>query len=228
LANQFFSTGLALVLAMLIFAVTAIVFRRKLQHFYGRVEQRFISNLNQREARKQRPELAPWDMHLAEIELRPDSVAVGRSLKELALRERFGVNVALIERGERTIPVPVRDERLLPGDNLLLIGTDEQLAAANKELDTVVVINGLPELEKEDIRLGHYRILPSSPLVGKTIRGSGIREKALALVTGIERNAQRLPNPESTLRFEANDLLWLVGNGTRIAEFMRDSACTRE
>lgn len=228
LANQFFSTGLALVLAIVIFAFTAVVFRRKLQHFYGRVEQRFFSNLNQREARKRRPELAPWDMHLAEIELRADSVAVGRSLQELALRERFGVNVGLIERGERTIPVPVRDERLLPGDNLLLIGTDEQLAAANKELDTPLSTTGLPELEKEDIRLGHYRILPHSPLVGKTIRGSGIREKALALVTGIERNDQRLPNPESTVRFEANDLLWLVGNGTRIAEFMRDSGCTRE
>lgn len=228
LANQFFSTGLALVLAMVIFAVAAVVFRRKLQHFYGRVEQRFFSNLNQREGRKQRPELAPWDMHLAEIELRPDSVAVGRSLQELSLRERFGVNVALIERGERTIPVPVRDERLLPGDNLLLIGTDEQLAAANKELDTQLVINGLPELEKEDVRLGHYRILPRSSLVGKSIRETGIREKALALVTGIERNDQRLPNPASTVRFEENDLLWLVGNGTRIAEFMSASGCTRE
>jgi len=228
LVNQFFSTGWALILAITIFSIAIVVFRRKLQHFYGRVEQRFFTNLNQREARKKRPELAPWDMHLAEIPLREDSIAIGRSLLELQLREKFGVNVALIERGERSIPVPSREERLLPGDNLLLIGTDEQLAAVNKALDTPLAENGTPGLEKEDIRLGHYRVLPQSPLVGRTIRESGIREKAFALVTGIERNEQRIPNPESTVRFESNDLLWLVGNGERINTFMSGVACTRE
>ena len=228
LVNQFFSTGWALILAISIFSIAIVVFRRKLQHFYGRVEQRFFTNLNQREARKRRPELAPWDMHLAEIPLREDSIAIGRSLLELQLREKFGVNVALIERGERSIPVPSREERLLPGDNLLLIGTDEQLAAVNKALDTPLAENGAPGLEKEDIRLGHYRVLPQSPLVGRTIRESGIREKAFALVTGIERNDQRIPNPESTVRFESNDLLWLVGNGERINTFMSGVACTRE
>lgn len=228
LVNQFFSTGWALMIAILIFSIAVVTFRRKLQHFYGRVEQRFFSNLNQREARKKRPELAPWDMHLAEIPLREDSIAIGRSLLELQLREKFGVNVALIERGDRSIPVPSREERLLPGDNLLLIGTDEQLAAVNKALDTPLAENGAPGLEKEDIRLGHYRVLPQSPLVGRTIRESGIREKAFALVTGIERNDQRIPNPESTVRFESNDLLWLVGNGERINAFMSGVACTRE
>lgn len=228
LVNQFFSTGWALILAITIFSIAIVVFRRKLQHFYGRVEQRFFTNLNQREARKRRPELAPWDMHLAEIPLREDSIAIGRSLLELQLREKFGVNVALIERGERSIPVPSREERLLPGDNLLLIGTDEQLAAVNKALDTPLAENGAPGLEKEEIRLGHYRVLPQSPLVGRTIRESGIREKAFALVTGIERNDQRIPNPESTVRFESNDLLWLVGNGERINTFMSGVACTRE
>ena len=228
LVNQFFSTGWALILAITIFSIAIVVFRRKLQHFYGRVEQRFFTNLNQRDARKKRPELAPWDMHLAEIPLREDSIAIGRSLLELQLREKFGVNVALIERGERSIPVPSREERLLPGDNLLLIGTDEQLAAVNKALDTPLAENGTPGLEKEDIRLGHYRVLPQSPLVGRTIRESGIREKAFALVTGIERNEQRIPNPESTVRFESNDLLWLVGNGERINTFMSGVACTRE
>jgi len=228
LVNQFFSTGWALMIAILIFSIAVVTFRRKLQHFYGRVEQRFFSNLNQREARKKRPELAPWDMHLAEIPLREDSIAIGRSLLELQLREKFGVNVALIERGDRSIPVPSREERLLPGDNLLLIGTDEQLAAVNKALDTPLAENGASGLEKEDIRLGHYRVLPQSPLVGRTIRESGIREKAFALVTGIERNDQRIPNPESTVRFESNDLLWLVGNGERINAFMSGVACTRE
>lgn len=228
LVNQFFSTGWALLLAILVFTLAMLIFRRKLQHFYGRVEQRFFTNLNEREAAKRRPELAPWDMHLAEVALRPDSIAVGRSLFELALRETHGVNVALIERGDSTIPVPTRDERLLPGDNLVLIGTDEQLAAVNKTLDTPIPENSAPGLEKEDIRLGHYRVLPQSPLVGVSIRRSGIREQALALVTGIERGEERIPNPESTVEFKANDLLWLVGNADRITKFMAEVRCTRE
>ncbi|MCB9165751.1 MAG: TrkA C-terminal domain-containing protein [Flavobacteriales bacterium] len=73
-----------------------------------------MSNLNQREQQRRRPHLAPWDMHLAEVEVKAGTLVVGRSLEEIQLREKHGVNVALIERDDRNIPAPHRDERLLP------------------------------------------------------------------------------------------------------------------
>src|SRR5690606_34801773 len=162
LVARFFQTNVALFAALVFIGISAYIFRRRLQRFYQRVEQRFLLNLTQRETSRERPSLTPWDMHLAEVELPAGSVAMGRSLQELALRERYGVNIALIERGDRTIPVPARDERLLPGDNLVLIGTDEQLVKVNNELATTLPENGTDELDKEDLRVRKYRIPPRS------------------------------------------------------------------
>ena len=219
LVNVFFGTGTAFIAALIVLVAAMLILRTRLQSFYQRVEAHFLLNFYQRERRKQRPALAPWDLHLAEIELPGASEAVGRSLQELRLRERFGVNVALIERGERTIPVPQRDERLLPGDNLVLIGTDEQLAETNKTL-TAVQVADEPEVVKADIQLAKYRVLPRSPLIGLSIRRSGIREMGRSLVTGIERGDERIINPESDVVFVQDDLIWLVGDAEAMHAFM--------
>lgn len=228
LVNQFFSTGWAFGATLLFMTIAILIFRRRLHLFYHKIEKRFITNLNQREQQKKRPHLAPWDMHLAEVEVKTDSIVVGRSLQELQLREKHGVNVALIERNDRNIPAPSRDERLLPGDNLVVIGTDEQLAELNRTLDATIPENGAYDLDKEDIALEKYRVLPRSPLIGTTIRGSKLREEAMALVAGIERGDQRLMNPESFTAFEQNDLVWLVGNTERIHAFMDGWKAARE
>lgn len=228
LVNQFFSTAWAFVATLLFMAIAILIFRRKLHRFYHRVEQRFFTNLNQRELQKKRPHLAPWDMHLAEVDVPTGSIVVGRSLLELRLREEHGVNIALIERNDRNIPAPSRDERLLPGDRLVVIGTDEQLAELNRTLETTLPENGEYDLSKDDIALEKYRILPRSPLIGTTIRASRLREEAMAMVAGIERGDQRLMNPESITAFEQHDLVWLVGNTERIHAFMDQWKAARE
>lgn len=56
---------------------------------------------------------------------------------------------------------------------------------------------------------------------GKTIRESGLREKAHALVVGIERNDERILNPDSGISFQANDNLFIVANKRTVREFLR-------
>ncbi|HNU56500.1 MAG TPA: cation:proton antiporter [Flavobacteriales bacterium] len=228
LVNQFFSTGWAFGATVVFMGLAIVLFRRRLHRFYQRVEQRFMHNLNQREQQRRRPHLAPWDMHLAEVEVKPGTLVVGRSLEEIKLREKHGVNVALIERDDRNIPAPHRDERLLPGDRLVVIGTDEQLSDMNRTLEAPIPDNGDYDLDKDDIALEKYRVLPRSPLIGTTIRASRLREEAMALVAGIERGDQRIMNPESFTTFEQSDLVWLVGNTGRIHAFMERWKAVRE
>ncbi len=58
----------------------------------------------------------------------PDgAAAAGRTLAEIALRQRYDVNVLAVCRGSHTIPNPDGDFRLLPGDELILIGPPERL-----------------------------------------------------------------------------------------------------
>lgn len=226
--NLFFAMEWAFTATLLFVVLAVVAFRSRLNSFYGRIENRFISNLYQREQQRKRTDLAPWDMHLAEVKVAQDSVAVGSSLMELQLREKHGVNIAMIERGDRTIPAPGRDDRLLPGDELLVIGTDAQLADLERSLNTRLAGGDGPTLDKEDMALEKYRILPRSPLIGQSIRDSGLREQATALVAGIERGDERLVNPEGMTVFEQGDLLWLVGSEDRIHRYMEDRKAARE
>lgn len=54
---------------------------------------------------------------------------VGRSLSELDLEKHYNLNVLLIKRGQRIITVPNYRERLEEGDELVLVGPDNDMAS---------------------------------------------------------------------------------------------------
>ncbi|RYE55149.1 MAG: hypothetical protein EOP48_10825, partial [Sphingobacteriales bacterium] len=63
----------------------------------------------------------------------------------------------------------------------------------------------------------------SSSVYGLSIRNAGIREKAKALVVGVERGDQRILNPSSDFVFDSGDVIWIVGNKRKISEVMEHS-----
>ena len=65
--------------------------------------------------------------------------------------------------------------------------------------------------EEVDVQLDKFTVEHDSVLIGKTIRGSGIRTATRGLVVGIERNGVRILNPESDTIFEEGDVVWIVG-----------------
>jgi trk system potassium uptake protein TrkA len=63
------------------------------------------------------------------FELKAFDFMLGKTLRELDIRRRFGVSVLAIKRGENLIVNPIGDEKVLPGDILLVLGTTEQLSS---------------------------------------------------------------------------------------------------
>jgi CPA2 family monovalent cation:H+ antiporter-2 len=57
-------------------------------------------------------------------------VAARKLIRELALRTTTGASVVGIERAGKAIINPGPDEELLPGDQILIIGSPAQLTAA--------------------------------------------------------------------------------------------------
>ena len=221
LLSIFFSTAVAIIIALAVMIFAMILFRKKLQSFYDRIEQRFLFNLHEREYKKvRRPPIVPWDAHLAEFQVLPESVLVGKELKDLELREKFGINVALIERGKKIIVTPGRTEKLFPGDMLSVIGTDDQLSKLKTLLEQTDITEADPEAVH--INLKNFTVAQNSRLCNKTIRESGIRETVKALIVGIERNGDRILNPESSFKFESGDIVWVVGNTNQIDDFLKD------
>lgn len=74
----------------------------------------------------------------AAMRLPGDSPAVGRSLRELALRPTFGVTVVAVQRGTETVVNPDADFRLAAGDVFVLLGKPEHLEKAMESLTTEV------------------------------------------------------------------------------------------
>jgi CPA2 family monovalent cation:H+ antiporter-2 len=221
LFQQYFSFSIAFMIGVGAMALAILIFRRKLQAFYERLEARFLTNLNERETiRGPKPEIAPWDAHLAEFDVSAESPVAGKQLIELQLRELYGVNIALIERGTHTITVPDRFERVYPGDKLLLIGTDEQLARVKPLFDRAPDADSDSEVHQEDIGLQNFTITRDSRLCNQSLDHSGIRQSGKALVVGVERNGERILNPNSSLVLLEGDIIWIVGVSDQIREFV--------
>jgi monovalent cation:H+ antiporter-2, CPA2 family len=218
LINLFFSITVAVVIGIVLIALAGIIFSKKLQGFYEKIEKRFLSNLNERE-KMVRQELAPWDAHLANFDIVPEFRDAGKQLHELQLREKYGVNIALIERGSLSILIPDRYERLYPGDKLSIIGTDDQLTKIKKVFEKSGKSPADLEIHDDEITLQNFSITKDSRLQGQNIRNSGIREDAKGLVVGLERNGKRILNPDSTTQLQEGDVIWVVGVRKRLEEF---------
>lgn len=220
---QLFSTLTALFIAFAIMVISGFIFSRKLHAFSVKIENRFLRNLNLRETMNiknpKAESLLPWDAHLAYFGIDIDSTLVGKPLEKLALRERFGVNLALIERGNRTIMIPDKNEKLYPYDRIAVIGTDDQILTFKT---TIEAANMMQEFDqtKGEITLTQITVQPGFPFIGLSIRESKFREEVKGLIVGIERNGQRILNPESTMTFQLDDTLWIAGDRKKVKQLI--------
>ncbi|SDM00874.1 monovalent cation:H+ antiporter-2, CPA2 family [Catalinimonas alkaloidigena] len=212
LLAQLFSVLVGLGAAVLMIGVVLPLFTHRLQQTYARLENRFLYNLNARALEQQRPmayrHLVPWDAHLASFEVSPDADCLGKTLTELAFREKYGVNIVQIERGSRTIVAPNGAEPLFPGDKLTVVGTDEQLQRFKPTVapTPAQVVHTTPE-----VMLKQLMVDAQFPFLGKSIREARIREKTHGLVVGIERGGQRMLNPDPATVFQLGDVVWISG-----------------
>jgi CPA2 family monovalent cation:H+ antiporter-2 len=224
LFDRIFSPWIALAGVIVSILILAIVSKR-IKSFYGKIEMRFLANYHERENRM--PDtigiLNPWDSHITAFELSPKSPYIGKTLFDSRIREEFGVNIAVIERGDLVINVPGRAEYLYPNDRLSVIGTDEQLEKFRLHLDSTTS-ESQKEVTRQAVSLHHFTIGPDCPLLKQSIRESKLRERSKGLVVGIERNGKRILNPESDLVFETNDKVWIVGNELRMQILLKELA----
>jgi CPA2 family monovalent cation:H+ antiporter-2 len=207
---------------LFVLLIAVVVGYKRLQLVHDWVERRFMSNLNEKEQldiKESGVHLTPWDAHITRFIVSPHFKGVGVPLMELGLREKYGVNIAMIKRGAFTIQAPDRQERIYPEDTLYIIGTDDQIVAFKKYIEESSPVRTKIVLPEDEISLQRMEVVAGSPLAGKNIKESEIRERTKGLIVGIERGGERILNPESSVILLPNDLLWIVGNTKRIKVF---------
>jgi len=222
LLEQLFTPWIAFIVALIVMIIVLVIFSQRLQDFYSRIEHRFLTNLNARnviEGTDEKSTISPWDAHLAYFVISPDANYIGKPLMELQWREKFGINIASIERGKKVIDVPSKNEMLFPYDKISVIATDEQLQKFRYIIDPVIETpTSLPD--KEPVSLHKIIVDNHNRLRGKTIRNSNIREQTSGLVVGIERDGKRILNPDSTTELQWEDVIWIVGDWKKIKQLI--------
>lgn len=228
--SRIFSGITAIIIAVPLIVVIIYLFSKRIQKFYQRLEKRFITNLHAREIAaeenshsekllrkhfKPESELAPWEAHMIDMEVKQNAEYIGKTLEELAWRETYGVNIAYIKRGDKLIYAPSRFSKLLPFDQVGIIANDEQIQKFKPVFDATEVLDPT-EYNVDDIVVQKIVVNEHNKLKGHTVRDSGIRERTNGLIIGIERKNQRILNPNSFTEFEWGDIVWIVGERKKI------------
>ena len=145
-----------------------------------------------------------------------DSVLVGKSLREARFRERFGLVVVGIKRGEESLREELASETLRAGDRILALGARAQLQDLDSQPGFLVKEVGLSALRLIQDHLSVIRIPAGSPLVGSTVGSSRLGE-LLGVTVGavLRRGVTRLAvSPDEVI--EAGDGLLVACDPFRI------------
>lgn len=133
--SQLFAATYGVLLAIALLVVFASMFSKRVHMHSAQLEQSFMSNLSarekaMREGKKSEPRKMALDsdeMHFFDVLVPTNSPILGRSLKELDLRNLCGVNVIRILRQSGNVNTPAATEKLLANDKVVVSGSLEDI-----------------------------------------------------------------------------------------------------
>ena len=196
-----------------------------------KMERVFIHNLRSRDIMAQvngekKPlyegHLLDRDIHISEFEVPVDSTWGGKSLQQLHLRQRFGIDMSSIMRGSQRLNIPNGETIIFPGDKLQVIGNDEQLQKFATSIAQDIYPEDL-EIEKREMKLRQLIISSKSEFCGKSLIESGIRDKYNCMVVGLEEGQENLTKVSPSYQFKKGDILWIVGEESDLLKIMEKS-----
>jgi CPA2 family monovalent cation:H+ antiporter-2 len=141
LSSAILPSGKILLLLLLIVAVITILLWRTMVRIYSKAQFALEETLAEtpRASVTAVPAATPWSEILKEgkieaVTISAGSSAVGKLIRELALRTTTGTTIVAIDRRGTSIVSPGPDEELEAGDQLMIVGSGSQVEAARRIL----------------------------------------------------------------------------------------------
>ena len=154
------------------------------------------------------------------LQLTPQSPMVGRTLKQLNVRSRYGTTVIEVQRRGRQAggalsqveQFALADVPLQADDVLYVSGAPEHVALlASENALNVVKTKGRRRLHFYDVGMAEILLLSTSALVGRTLGQADFRQKYGLNVLGIRRHDRYLLDDLSDCRLHASDIVLVQG-----------------
>ena len=152
---------------------------------------------------------------MAEVSLAPESNLVGQTLRQADFRQRLGLNVLAIRRGDIFHRTQVKTISLEPEDTLLVQGPAEPIHALEDNSDfrhfslvTQEVVDHRYRLQERLITL---RLDPGSLLAGRTLAESRLGDAFGLNVLGVVRQGGTTMLPAPQFELQSGDLLLVKG-----------------
>ncbi|HSO19928.1 MAG TPA: SLC13 family permease [Desulfosarcina sp.] len=166
-------------------------------------------------------ELAAHGMQVARLTVEPGGDLDNQTLAESGFRNRFGLNVLAIERGDRHLDTDLKDRRLKGGDRLVVHGPSGKLetAAADAPFGPPEALDGsdLADYAGSGHTIRRLRVPDASRLVGLSLDESRLGDAVDVQILSILRRDGTALVPTSDIRFAAEDRLLVWGTDDMIS-----------
>ncbi len=175
------------------------------------------------EGQDQTLDLITLETGLGEWQIGPESSFLGRTIAEFNMRRQYGLNVLAIRRESRAYRTNLQFLPLEEGDTLLILGTNEAIAAARETAefgDNLQIITAEPDAALSyqlHERMLVIRLPEGSPLAGQALVESNLRDLFGVVVLGIARDGERILAPSPDMILAEGDLLLIEGKPEELA-----------
>jgi CPA2 family monovalent cation:H+ antiporter-2 len=240
--------GLPMLIALVVTIMLAIIIgqSRWVLQSYLHIETKFFVNMNFRYREKMQEHVGissaentrsfATKLFLQAYKVKEDAPVRGHALGILAWRKNYGCNVLRVEHGSKNYDLPIASTVIRPGDSVLLLGTEGQLAvfeAANKSLKMGLEANkSRQSLQdyfatlKDDDESKPFipcviHVNEASKLIGRSLERSTVRKDWHCLAVALERGGYMLTNLDVNMLLQKNDMLWVLGKEDMVAALIK-------
>ncbi|MHC5025300.1 MAG: SLC13 family permease [Planctomycetota bacterium] len=159
-----------------------------------------------------------------DMEVRPDSPIIGKTIEQAGLRHLPGLFLSEIERDGHVLAAVAPDERLQAGDRLGFVGILDSVVDLRKIRGLVPATDQIEKItgDRRTRTLVEAVVAHTSPLVGVSVRASQFRTKFNAAIIAVHRDGQQIKRKIGDIVLQPGDTLLLDTHG-RFLEAYRHS-----
>ena len=139
----------------------------------------------------------------------------GRTIREIGLGENYGLVLAAVRNGKRSLLLPDPNMTLKPGNQLLVIGRKERVDALACEGLDIELADQKDSLSKRGLATFELLVMPRSPAVGKNLKDLEFRKRYGWSVIALQRGNSNYRTDVGMMKLAVGDSLLVVGEIAR-------------